>query len=95
MNALKKQVIGKWHFITSEEASEYVDHDILTNRFHVTHYGGCAILFNKDAFHPNIDVKAIYFHDTRRDLPDQVMGKENRDGFYKVFFHVPYFGVRQ
>ena len=26
------------------EASEYVDHDILTNRFHVTHWGGCGIL---------------------------------------------------
>ena len=56
-----------------QEAIEYVDHDILTNRFHVTHYGGCAILFNKDTFHPNIEVKSLYLHDTRRDLPDQVM----------------------
>ena len=24
--------------------------------FHVTHYGGCAIPFNKDTFHPNVDV---------------------------------------
>ena len=56
--------------------SEYVDHDILTGRFHVTHYAGCAILFNKDTFYPNIDVKSIYLHDTRRDLPDQVMEGE-------------------
>ena len=42
-----------------KEASQCVDHDILTYRFHVAHYGGCAILCNKD--------------DTRRDLPDQVM----------------------
>ena len=55
------------------EASECVDHDILTNRFHVTHYGGCAILENKDTFYPNSDVKSIYLHDTKRDLPDQVM----------------------
>ena len=72
-DAFEKQIAGKWHVITLQEASEYADHDILTNRFHVTHHGGCAILCNKDAFHPNIDVKSIYLHDTRRDLPDQVM----------------------
>ena len=27
-----------------QEAIEYVDHELLTNRFHVTHYGGCAVL---------------------------------------------------
>ena len=48
-----------------QEASEYVDHELLTNRFHVTHYAGCAILFNKDTVYPNIDVKSIYLHDTR------------------------------
>ena len=59
--------------VTLQEASEYVDHDILTGRFHVTHNAGCAILFNK----ANIDVKSIYFHDTRRGVPDQVMeGKQ-------------------
>ena len=49
---------------------------LLTNRFHVTHYAGCAILFNKDTFYPNVDVKSMYLHDTRRDLPDQVMEGE-------------------
>ena len=29
--------------------------------------------FNKDTCYTNIDVKSIYLHDTRRDLPDQVM----------------------
>ena len=72
-DAFEKQIAGKWHVITLQEASEYVDHDILTNRFHVTHYGGCAILFNKDTFHTNVDVQSIYFKDTRRDLPDKVM----------------------
>ena len=62
-----------------QEASEYVDHDILTGRFHVTHYGGSTILFNKDTCYPNIDVKSIYLHDTRRDLPDQV--KEGDSGW--------------
>ena len=35
-------------------ASDYVDHELLTNRFHVTHYAGCAVLFNKDTFYPNV-----------------------------------------
>ena len=45
------------------------------SRFHVTHYGGCAILFGKDTVDPKIDVKSIYCN-TRRDLPDQVMEGE-------------------
>ena len=36
--------------IALQEASDYVDHELLTNRFHVTHCAGCAILFNKDTF---------------------------------------------
>ena len=72
-DAFEKQISGRWHVITLQEASEYVDHDILTYRFHVTHYGGCAILFNKDTFYTNIDVKSVHLHDTRRDLPDQVL----------------------
>ena len=72
-DASEKQIAGKWHVITLQEAVEYVDHDILKNRFHVTHYGGCAVLCNKDTFFSNIHVKSIYLHDTRRDLPEQVM----------------------
>ena len=75
-DAFEKQIAGRWHIITLQEASEIVDHDILTSRFHVTHFAGCAILFNKDTFYPNVVVKSIYLHDTRRDLPDQVMGGE-------------------
>ena len=72
-----------------QEAIEYVDHDILTNRFHVTHYGGCAILFNKDTFHPNIEVKSLCLHDTRRDLPVQVM-EGDRWWVLQGCFHVPH-----
>ena len=75
-DAFEKQIAVKWPIITLQEASDYVDHDILTGRFHVAHYAGCAILFNKDTFYPNIDVKSIYLHDTRRELPDQVMEGE-------------------
>ena len=49
---------------------------MLTSRFHVTHYAGCAIFFNKDTSTPNNDVKSIYLHNTRRDLPDQVVEGE-------------------
>ena len=59
-----------------QEASDYVDHELLTNRFHVTLHAGGAVLFNKDTFYPNVDVKSIYIHDTRRELPDQVMEGE-------------------
>ena len=71
--AFEKQIAGKWHVITLQEATVYVDHYILTNPFHVTHYGGCAILFNKDTIYPDIEVKSFYLHDTRRELPDKVM----------------------
>ena len=71
--AIENQIAGKWHIITLQEAIEYVDHKLLTNRFHVTHYEGCAVLFNKDTFFPDVKVKSIYLHDTRRDLPDKVM----------------------
>ena len=46
-DAFEQQITGKWYVITLQEASEYVDHEHLTNRFHVTRYAGCAILFNE------------------------------------------------
>ena len=49
-DAIEKQIAGKWHIITLQEASQYVEHEILRERFHVTHFAGCAILFNKDTF---------------------------------------------
>ena len=80
--AIEKQIAGKWHIITLQEAIEYVDHKPLTNKFHVTHCGGCAVLFNKDTFFPNVNVKSIYLHDTRR---------ETKAGFYRACYHVPLF----
>ena len=50
-----------------------MDHELLTNRYHVTHYGGCAVLFNKDTFFLDVKVKSIFLHDTRRELLDKVM----------------------
>ena len=74
----EKQIAGKRHVITLQEAIEYVDHELLTNRLHETHYGGCAVLFNKDTFYTDIEVKSIYLHDTRREFPDKVMEGDQR-----------------
>ena len=68
--AIEKRIAGKCHIITLQEAIEYVDHELLANRFHVTHYGGCAVLFNKDTLFSDVKVKSIYLHDTWRELPD-------------------------
>ena len=70
--AIENQIARRWHIITLQESSEYVDHDLVANQFHITHYGGCAILFSKNTFYSDIDVKSIYLHDTRRVLPDRV-----------------------
>ena len=75
-DAIEKEMAGKWHIITLQEASQYVEHDILRERFHVTHYAGFAIFFNKDTFFPDICVKSIYLHDTRRGVQDQVVEGE-------------------
>ena len=80
-DAFERQIEGRWHDITLQEVSECVDHDILIDRFRVTHYAGCAILFSKDTFFLNIDVKSIYLHVTRRGLPDQVMQEQNNASF--------------
>ena len=77
-DAFEQQIAGRWHIITLQEASDYVDHELLTNRFHVTHYAGCAVSSNKDTHllpQRRCQVR-IYFHDTRRDLPAQVMEGE-------------------
>ena len=75
-DAIEKQIAGKWHVISLQEASQKVEHGILHERFHVTHFAGCAILFNKDTFYPDISVKSIYIHDTRRCEQDQIVEGE-------------------
>ena len=71
--AVEKQIAGKWHIITLQESIQYVDHELLRNRFHVLHFTGCAILFNKDTFHPGIETKSIYLYAVRQDLPGKVI----------------------
>ena len=77
--AIEKQIAEKWSHVALQEAIECMDHEFLTTRFHVTHDGGCAILFNKDTFVPDIKVTSIYLHDLRHSQPDKVI-KEKLDG---------------
>ena len=76
--AIEKHMAGKWHIITLQEAIEYLDSEYLTNRFYVNHYGGCAILFNKDTFHQDIKVTSFYLHDIRDQQQDV---KERESGW--------------
>ena len=55
----------KWHIIILQEVIENVDSEFLTDRSYMTHYGGCAFLFNNDTFHQDIKVTSVYFRDTR------------------------------
>ena len=71
---IEKKFAGKWHLITLQEASDYIEHEILHERFHVTHFAGCAVLFNKDTFYPDITVKSIY---TRRGVQDHIVEREH------------------
>ena len=50
-DANEKQIAEKWHIVTLQEASDDVEHKMLHERFHVTYFAGCAILFNKDTFY--------------------------------------------
>ena len=75
-DAIEKQIAGKWHLISLQEASDYVDHAILHERFYVIHFAGCAVLFTS---YPYVDVKSIYLHDTRRGVQDHnVEGEHGR-----------------
>ena len=47
------------------------------NMFHVTHHGGCAVLFKKGTFFPDVNVTSMYFHDNKNDLPDVVFERES------------------
>ena len=38
----------------------------------MTHNAGCAVLFNKDTFFPDVKVTSMYFHVNRHELPDEV-----------------------
>ena len=50
------------------------------------------MLFNKDTFFfLDVNVKSIFFRDTRRELHDKVMEGDFQAGFSRACYHVPLF----
>ena len=76
--AIEKHIAEKRHIITLQEAVEYHEHEFLTNQFNVIHYGGCAVLCNKDTL-SDMKVSSTYLHDTRTGKQDRV--KEGESGW--------------
>ena len=77
MEAIEKQTAGKWHIIILQEEVEYLEQEFLTNRFHMTHFGGCTILFNNETFLSGVGVTSIYHHDLRGCKQDDVTEGES------------------
>ena len=89
-DAFEKQIAGRWHIITLQEASDYVDHDILTYRFHVTITEDAQFSSTRTLSTPTSMSSPSTFMTQDETYPIKSW-KENRDGSYKVFFHVPHF----
>ena len=64
--AIEDHIAGKWHIIALQEAIEYLQHECLTNHFFITHFAGCAVLFNKDTFHSDVQGQLAYVHDVKK-----------------------------
>ena len=63
--AIKEHIAGKLDTITVQEAIEYLQHECLMNHFYITHFAGCAVLFNNETLHSDVRVMSVYTHDTR------------------------------
>ena len=70
--AIEKHIAGKWHTIALQKAIEYLHHDSFTNSFHISHHAGCAVLFNKDTFYPDVRVSSVHINDTKNGLQQVV-----------------------
>ena len=47
--------------------------ELFVNRFCVTHHGRVQCYSTRIPFFPDVKVKSIFLHDTRRELPDKTM----------------------
>ena len=75
--AIERHFARKWHVIPLKEAIEYLQHETLANRFHISHFAGCAVLFNKDTFYPDVRVSSVCIHDTINGQQQVVRDGEN------------------
>ena len=76
--AIERHIAGKRHAIARQEAIEYLQHETLTNRFHISTCAGCAVLFNKDTFYPDVRVSSVNIHDTKN---EQQVVREGETGW--------------
>ena len=71
--AIEEHIASKWHTFATQETVEYLQHECLMNHFYITHFAGCAISFNKDTFHSDVQVNSVYIQDTRYGQQQVVM----------------------
>ena len=93
-DATEKHIAGKWHLITLQEASDYVEHEILHERFHVTHFAGCRLSSTRTPSTLTSASNRSTFT-TRSEVCKIILSKENMDGCYKAFCDVLLFVVLQ
>ena len=75
--AIEKQIAGKCHMITLQEMIEYVDHELLTNKVPRNLLREMRGTIQQGYLFPDVKVKSIYLHDTRRVLPGKVMAGDS------------------
>ena len=87
--SIEEHIAGEWHIVASQEAIEYLQHECFMNHFYITHFAGCAVLFNKDTIHSDVRVNSVYIHDTR--TRQQQVVKEAQSGWVlqAVTCHLP------
>ena len=49
-DAIENHVAGRWHLVALQESEEFFQQEGVTRQFFVTHFRGCATLFNKHMF---------------------------------------------
>ena len=62
---MKDTFKGNGTSISLQEASEYLQHETLANRFRISHFAGCTVLFNKDTLHPDVPISSVCIHTTK------------------------------
>ena len=84
-DAIEKRIAGKWHFIALQEASEYVEHETLHERFHVTHFA--AVQFSSTRTPSTLtSASNRSTFTTRGEECKIILLKENMDGLARCSF---------
>ena len=93
--AIEKHIERGWHIIALQKAIEYFQRDSLANRFHISHFAGCAVLFNKDTFYLDVRVSSVYIHDTKNGLQQVIREGEAGWVFQAVVSRAAFRRVRR